>query len=117
AVSCKTLSVVNECRLHTEQFSKWDKVTLEVIIENGKEQNEKLSLTGHCSMSYLPNPLVIQRANVKVDFNGVYKELIQNNSSLLIGQIKPVVIENQDANSGFLMSLSNGFDVIACIFL
>ena len=85
------------------------------MFENGYRQYEKLALKGHCVVSDLPIPFSIGRANIQVEFNMVYNGMIQQQLPLLIRNVEKVVIENQENNSGFLMSLSNSYHV-ACIF-
>ena len=122
-LACENIKKIRECCVVClyaicfsviKGISKWDEDTLAAIIENGKKQCENISVTSWWSISDLPN-LVIKGANVKIEYSKVYKKVIQDHLSLLNDEIRLAVTENQDINSGFLMSISNCC-YVACIF-
>ena len=57
----------------------------------------------------LPNSPEIDVANVKARFNVVYKREIDEESSFVIEEMKKVIKENQECNTGFLMSTSTSY--------
>ena len=89
--------------------------TLDSIIESGKHLHKNMMLKRHSTISDLPNSLVIDVANIEVCFNVVYKGRKKEHESLfVIQEMKKVIIENQEYNTGFLMSTSKCY--VCCIF-
>ena len=96
----------------------WNENTLDSIIESGKHLHDnKLMLKQHCTISDLPNFVVIDVVNIEVCFNVVYKGRQKEQESLfVIQEMKKVITENQEYNTGFLMSTSQSKCYVCCIF-
>jgi len=78
---CCVVCLYAICFSEIKGVLKWDKDTLESIIENAREVCEKMSHACKCSMLNFPNVLVIKGADVKFKFDKSYKELIQDDLS------------------------------------
>ena len=86
-----------------KEIRNWNENTLDSIIENGKHLHKNMKLKRHCTISDLPNSLVIDVANIEVCFNVVYKGRKKEQESLfVIQEMKKVKTENQENNAGFL---------------
>ena len=73
-------------------------------------------LKEHCTVSDLPNSHAIDVANVEAHFN-VHKGIKKEQKTLLVIQeMKKVIAENQEHNTGFLMSMSQSKCYVCCIF-
>lgn len=99
-----------------KEIHYWNENTLDAIIENSNQLQEKiLSKVEYCTVSDLPNSLAIDVANIEVSFNLLYEtRRTEQESSFLIQEMKRVITENQEHNTGFLMSTSNCY--VCCIF-
>ena len=74
-------------------------------------------LKEHCTVSDLPTNLVIDVGNIEASFNVVYKGKKKKQQSLfVIQEMKTVITENQEHNTGFLMSTSQSKCYVCCIF-
>ena len=83
-------------------ISYWNESTLNAIIENGNHLHENMMLKEHCTVSDLPTSLAIDVANIEASFNVVYKARKKEQQSLfVIQEIKTVITENQEHNTGF----------------
>ncbi|KAL9965076.1 hypothetical protein ACROYT_G028808 [Oculina patagonica] len=71
-------------------------------------------LKQHSTVFDLPNSLAIDVANIEARFNVLYKGNKREQESLLIQEIKKVIAENQEHNTGFLMSALKYY--VCCIF-
>ena len=76
-----------------------------------------MMLKEHCTVSDLPTSLVIDFANIEASFNVVYRGRKKEQQSLsIIQEIKTGITENQEHNTGFLMSTSQSKCYVCCIF-
>ena len=66
-----------------KEIRYWNENTLDSIIESGKHLHKNMMLKRHCTISVLPNSLVIDVANIEVCFNVVYKGEKNTNRYLL----------------------------------
>ena len=74
-------------------------------------------LKEHCTVSDLPTSLAIDTALIEARFNVVYKGRKKEQESLfVIQEMKKVVTENQEHNTGFLMSTSQSKCYVCSIF-
>ena len=73
-------------------------------------------LKEHCTVSDLPTCLAIDVANIEARFNVVYKGKKEQESLFAVQEMKKVVTENQEHNTGFLMSMSQSKCYVCCIF-
>ena len=75
-------------------------------------------LKEHCTVSDLPTSLAIDVANIEASFNVVYigGRKKEQQSLSVIQEIKAAVTENQEHNTGFLMSTSQSKCYVCCIF-
>ena len=74
-------------------------------------------LKEHCTASDLATNLVIDVGNIEASFNVVYKGRKKKQQSLfVIQEMKTVITENQEHNTGFLMSTSQSNCYVCCIF-
>ena len=90
---------------------------LDAIIENSNQLHKNMMLKEHCMVSDLPTSLAIDAANIEARFNVVYKGRKKEQESLfVIQEMKKVVTENQEHNTGFLMSTSQSKCYVCCIF-
>ena len=95
----------------------WNESTLDAIIENSNQLCENMMLKEHCTVSDLPNSLAIDVANIEARFNVVYKGRKKEQEPLfVIQEMKKVITENQEHNTGFLMSMSQSKCYVCCIF-
>ena len=100
-----------------KEIRYWNENTLDAIIENSNQLQESMMLKEHCTVSDLPNSIAIDVANIEVRFNVVYKRRKKEQESLfVIEEIKKVITENQEHNTGFLMSMSQLKCYVCCIF-
>ena len=100
-----------------KEIRYWNENTLDAIIENSNQLHENIMLKEHCTVSDLPNSLAIDVANIEARFNEVYKGRKKEQESLfVIQEMKKVIIENQEDNTGFLMSMSQSKCYVCCIF-
>ena len=100
-----------------KEINYWNENTLDAIIENSNYIHENMMLKEHCTVSDLPTSLVIDVANIEASFNVVYKGREKKQESLfVIQEMKTVITENQEHNTGFLMSMSQSKCYICCIF-
>ena len=76
-----------------------------------------MMLKEHCTVSDLPNSLAIDVATIQTRFNVLYKGIKNEEESLFVLQeMKKVITENQEHNTGFLMSTSQSKCYVCCIF-
>ena len=74
-------------------------------------------LKEHCTVCDFPNSLAIDVANIETHFNVAYKRRKKEQEPLFVMQeMKKVVTENQEYNTGFLMSTSLSTYYVCCIF-
>ena len=73
-------------------------------------------LKEHCTVSDLPTCLAIDVANIEARFNVVCKGKKEQESLFAVQEMKKVVTENQEHNTGFLMSMSQSKCYVCCIF-
>ena len=73
-------------------------------------------LKEHCTVSDLPTCLAIDVANIEARFNVVCKGKKGQESLFAVQEMKKVVTENQEHNTGFLMSMSQPKCYVCCIF-
>ena len=76
-------------------------------------------LKKHCTVSDLPSSLAIDVANIQACFNAVYKRVKKEEESLFVlKEMKNVITQNQEHNTGFLMSTSQSkcYMYVCCIF-
>ena len=100
-----------------KEIRYWNENTLDAIIENSNQLHENMMLKEHCTVSDLPNSLAIDVANIEARFNEVYKGRKKEQESLfVIQEMKKVIIENEEDNTGFLMSMSQSKCYVCCIF-
>ena len=100
-----------------KEISYWNENTLDAIIENSHYIHENMMLKEHCTVSDLPTSLVIDVAYIEASFNVVYKGIKEKQQSLfVIQEMKTVITENQEHNTGFLMSTSLSKCYVCCIF-
>jgi len=100
-----------------KEIRYWNENTLDAIIENSNQLHENMMLKENCTVSDLPNSLAIDVANIEARFNVVYKGRKQEQESLfVIQEMKKVITENQEHNTGFLMSTSQSKCYVCCIF-
>ena len=100
-----------------KELRYWNEITLDAIIENSYQLYDNIMLKEHCTISDLPNSLIIDVANIEVRFNVGYKGRKKEQETLLVIQeIKKVITENQELNTGFLMSMSQSKCYVCCIF-
>ena len=98
-------------------ISHWNENTLDAIIENSNHFHENMMLKEHCTVSDLPTSLAIDFANIETSFNVVYKGRKKEQQSLsILQEIKTAITENQEHNTGFLMSTSQSKCYVCCIF-
>ena len=87
------------------------------MIENTNYIYENMMFEEHCTVSDLPSYLAIDVANIEASVNVVYKGRKKNQQSLFVLQeMKTVVADNQEHNTGFLMSTSQSKCYVCCIF-
>jgi len=92
---------------------------LDAIIENSNHLKEHMMLKKHCTVSDLPSSLAIDVANIQACFNAVYKRVKKEEESLFVlKEMKNVITQNQEHNTGFLMSTSQSkcYMYVCCIF-
>ena len=95
----------------------WNETTLDAIIENSNQLHENMMLKEHCMVSDLPTSLAIDVATIEARFNVVYKGRKKEQETLFdIEEMKKVITENQEDNTGFLMSMSQSKCYVCCIF-
>ncbi|XP_078375420.1 uncharacterized protein LOC144658810 [Oculina patagonica] len=111
---CCFISFYAICFSVLKQISYWNENTLHAIIENGKQLQEKLMLKEHSTVFDLPNSLAIDVENIEARFNVLYKGNKREQESFLIQEMKKVIAENQEHNTGFLMSAFKYY--VCCIF-
>ena len=100
-----------------KEISYWNENTLDAIIENSNYIHENMMLKEHCTVSDLPTSLVIDVANIEASFNVAFKGIKEKQQSLfVIQEMKTVITENQEHNTGFLMSTSQSKCYVCCIF-
>ena len=100
-----------------KEIRYWNENTLDAIIENSNQLHENMTLKEHCTVSDLPNSLAIDVATIQARFNVVYKGRKKEEESLFVLQeMKKVITENQEHNTGFLMSTSQSKCYVCCIF-
>ena len=100
-----------------KELRYWNETTLDSIIENSNQLHENMMLKEHCMVSDLPNSLAIDVANIEAHFNVVYKGRKKEQETLfVIQEMKKVITENQEHNTGFLMSMSQSKCYVCCIF-
>ena len=100
-----------------KEIRYWNENTLDAIIENSNQLHENMMLKEQCTVSDLPNSLAIDVANIEARFNVVYKVIKKGKESLFVTQeMKKVITENQEHNTGFLMSMSHSKCYVCCIF-
>ena len=100
-----------------KEISYWNENTLDAIIKNSNYIHENMMLKEHCTVSDLPTYLAIDVANIEASVNVVYKGRKKNQQSLfVIQEMKTVVADNQEHNTGFLMSTSQLKCYVCCIF-
>ena len=99
-----------------KEIRYWNENTLDAIIENSEQLHENMMLKEHCTVSDLPNSLAIDVANIEVRLNVVYKGRKKEQESLfVIQEMKKVITENQEHNTGFLLSMSQLKCYVCCI--
>ena len=99
-----------------KELRYWNEATLDAIIENSSQLHENMMLKEHCTVSDLSNSHAIDVANVEAHFN-VHKGIKKEQEMLLVIQeMKKVITENQEHNTGFLMSMSQSKCYVCCIF-
>ena len=86
------------------------------MIENSNQLHENMMLKEHCTVSDLPTSFVIDTAKIEARFEEVYKGKKEQELLLVIQEMKKVVTENQEHNTGFLMSMSQSKCYVCCIF-
>ena len=100
-----------------KEISYWNENTLDAILENSNYVHKNMMLKEHCTVSDLPTYLAIDAANIEASVNVVYKGRKKNQQSLfVIQEMKTVVADNQEHNTGFLMSTSKSKCYVCCIF-
>ena len=99
-----------------KEIRYWNETTLDAIIENSNQLHENMMLKEHCTVSDLPTSLAIDVANIEARFNVVYKGKKEQESLFVVQEMKKVVTENQEHNTGFLMSMSQSKCYVCCIF-
>ena len=100
-----------------KEIRYWNENTLDAIIENSNQLYENTMLKERCMVSDLPNSIAIEVANIEARFNVVYKGRKKEQESLfVIQEMKKVITENQEHNTGFLMSTSQSKCYVCCIF-
>ena len=100
-----------------KELRYWNETTLDAIIENSNQLYENMMLKEDCTVSDLPNSLAIDAANIEARFNEVYKGGKKEQETLfVIQEMKKVITENQEHNTGFLMSMSQSKCYVCCIF-
>ncbi|KAL9989441.1 hypothetical protein ACROYT_G003990 [Oculina patagonica] len=98
-----------------KQISYWNENTFDAIIENCNRLQEKLMLKEHCTASDLPNSLAIDIAIIEAHLSVAYKiRKTEQQSLCFIQEMKKVIAENQEHNTGFLMSALKCY--VCCIF-
>ena len=112
--SCKRCCCI--CFSILKELRYWNEATLDAMIENSSQLHENMMLKEHCTVSDLPNSHAIDVANVEAHFN-VHKGIKKEQEMLLVIQeMKKVITENQEHNTGFLMSMSQSKCYVCCIF-
>ena len=99
-----------------KEIRYWNENTLAAIIENSNYVHEKMMLKEHCTVSDLPTSLAIDIANIEANFNVVYKGKKEQESLSVLQEMKRVITENQEHNTGFLLSTSQSKCYVCCIF-
>jgi len=100
-----------------KEIRYWNENTLDAIIEKSNQLHENMMLKEHCTVSDLPNSVAIDVATIEVRFNVVYKGTQKEQESLFVLQeMKKVITENLEHNTGFLMSMSQSKCYVCCIF-
>ena len=100
-----------------KEIRYWNENTLDAIIEKSNHLRENTMLKDHCTVSDLPNSLVIDVATIEARFNVVYKvREKEEESSFIVQEIKKVTTENLEHNTGFLMSKSQSKCYVCCLF-
>ena len=100
-----------------KEIRYWNENTLDAIIENSNQLHKNMMLKEHCTVSDLPNSLAIDVATIQTRFNVLYKGIKNEEESLFVLQeMKKVITENQEHNTGFLMSTSQSKCYVCCIF-
>ena len=99
-----------------KEIRYWNENTLAAIIENSNYVHEKMMLKEHCTVSDLPTSLGIDVANIKANINVVYKGKKEQESLSVVQEMKRVITENQEHNTGFLLSTSQSKCYVCCIF-
>ena len=95
-----------------KEIRDWNDSTLDAIIENSNQLHENMMLKEHCMVSDLP----IDAANVEARFNVVYKRKKEQESLIVTQEMKKIVTENQEHNTGFLISTYESKCYVCCIF-
>ena len=105
------------CFSMIKEIRYWNENTLDSIIENSNQLHENMVLKEHCTVSDLPNCLAIDVANIEANFNVVYKGIKKQQESLfMIQEMKKVITQNQEHNTGFLMFMPHSNCHVCCIF-
>ena len=99
-----------------KEIRYWNENTLAAIIENSNYVHEKMMLKEHCTVSDLPTSLAIDVANIEANFNVVYKGKKEQELLSVVQEMKRVITENQEHNTGFLVSTSQLKCYVCCIF-
>ena len=100
-----------------KEINYWNENTLEAMIENSNNVHKSMMFSEHCTVSDLPNSLAIDVANIEASFNEVYQIRKKEQESLfVIQEMKKVIIENQEHNTGFLITTSQWKCYVCCIF-
>ena len=89
-----------------KEICYWNENTLDAIIDNSNQLCENMILKEHCTVSYLPTSLAIDVANIEANFNVVYTGKKEKKSLSVVQEMKRVITENQEHNTGFLLSTS-----------
>ena len=93
----------------------WDEETLESLIENGNEAYERVKKDRHSMLCDVANGVTISGATLTVGLNKMHEGIVQTEAPSLIEDIKVIVEENQENNTGFLVIMSSSYH-FACIF-
>ena len=90
---------------------------MDAIIENSNNVHKSMMFSEHCTVSDLPNYLAIDVANIEASFNEVYQGRKKEQELLfVIQEMKKIIIENQEHNTGFLMTTYQWKCYVCCIF-
>ena len=99
-----------------KEIRYWNESTLDAIIEKSTQLHENMMLKEHYMVSDLPTSLAIDAANINARFNVVYKGKKEQESLIVTQEMKKIVTENQEYNTGFLMSTYQSKCYVCCIF-